>query len=58
MKRFIFVVSFLLVSSGGSLVWAQDFALKLLEKSPRHHEWVEIPSDGKTLYAFVAYPEK
>jgi carboxymethylenebutenolidase len=32
--------------------------LKLLEKSPRHHEWVEIPSDGKTLYAFVAYPEK
>ena len=29
-----------------------------LEKSPRHHEWVEIDrGGGRTLHAFVAYPE-
>jgi carboxymethylenebutenolidase len=40
-----------------SLISAQDFALKQLESSPRHHEWVEIPSGDRTLHAFVAYPE-
>ncbi len=40
-----------------SLINAQDFALKQLENSPRHHEWVEIPSGDRTLHAFVAYPE-
>jgi carboxymethylenebutenolidase len=29
-----------------------------LEKSPRHHEWVEIDrGGGRRLHAFVAYPE-
>lgn len=37
---------------------AQDFALKQLENSPRHHEWVELNSGGRTLHNFVAYPEK
>lgn len=40
-----------------SLISAQDFALKQLESSPRHHEWVEIPSGDRTLHAFVVYPE-
>lgn len=35
----------------------QDFALKQLEESPRHHEWVGIESSGRTLHNFVAYPE-
>jgi len=31
--------------------------LEVLEKSPRHHEWVELENDGRTLYNFVVYPE-
>jgi carboxymethylenebutenolidase len=37
---------------------AQEFALTQLDRSPRHHEWVKIPSGGRTVHAFVAYPEK
>lgn len=28
-----------------------------LENSPRHHEWVKIPSGGRDLWLFVVYPE-
>ncbi|MDA9129041.1 dienelactone hydrolase family protein [Candidatus Gracilibacteria bacterium] len=28
-----------------------------LSDSPRHQEWVEIDNDGKTIHAFVVYPE-
>ncbi len=37
--------------------FAQDYAIQQLENSPRHHEWVEIESNGRTLHTFVAYPE-
>ncbi|HXE97208.1 MAG TPA: dienelactone hydrolase family protein, partial [Dongiaceae bacterium] len=35
-------------------------AKALLERSPRHHEWVDITIPGKDakLSAFVAYPER
>lgn len=36
---------------------AQDFALDQLENSPRHHEWIELGINDRTLYNFVAYPE-
>ena len=36
---------------------AQDFALEQLNESPRHHEWVEVSADGRTVHSFVAYPE-
>lgn len=36
---------------------AVDPALERLEKSPRHHEWVEVASGGRKLQCFVAYPE-
>jgi carboxymethylenebutenolidase len=36
---------------------AQDWAQQKLETSPRHREWVKIPHDGRTVDAFVAYPE-
>ena len=39
-------------------VQAQDFALEQLNNSPRHHEWVQLEVNGKTLHSFVAYPEK
>ncbi len=38
-------------------LFAQDYAIQQLEESPRHHEWVEIESNGRTLHTFVAYPE-
>jgi len=38
-------------------VQAQDYAIKQLEESPRHQEWVKLPSNGRTLYNFVVYPE-
>lgn len=50
------ILSFLLVLTINVLV-GQDFALKQLENSPRHHEWVEIESGDRTLHAFVVYPE-
>jgi len=36
---------------------AQDWALERLNASPRHHEWVTIEHDGRTVEAFVAFPE-
>ncbi len=36
---------------------AQDWAKARLEKSTRHQEWVAIRSGGRTLQAFVVYPE-
>jgi len=37
--------------------FAQDWAKQTLEKSPRHQEWVQIKHDGRTVHAFVVYPE-
>jgi len=36
---------------------AQDWAKANLEKSPRHREWVTLKHDGRTLQAYVVYPE-
>ncbi|MBD3615120.1 MAG: dienelactone hydrolase family protein [Gracilimonas sp.] len=38
-------------------VLAQDYAVEQLESSPRHHEWVTIESNERTLHNFVVYPE-
>lgn len=38
-------------------VFAQDFALKQLENSPRHHEWVEVKSGDRNIRSFVVYPQ-
>lgn len=54
MKKFI-ILFFLFTSA---VVFAQDYALKQLENSPRHHEWVEVTYDDRTVHCFVAYPEK
>ncbi len=52
--KYLFAV-ILLVSV--SFVNGQDFALKQLEASPRHQEWVEVERDGRKIKAFVVYPE-
>lgn len=36
---------------------AQDWAIKNLEASPRHHEWVDITYNDRTVTCFIAYPE-
>ncbi len=42
----------------GGAVAAQDAALDRLEKSPRHHEWVQIANGDRTVHSFVVYPER
>jgi carboxymethylenebutenolidase len=36
---------------------AQDWAKAMLEKSPRHQEWVAIQHDHRVVHAFIVYPE-
>src|SRR6056297_2025005 len=55
MKHSLFTSLLILFTS--PLIIAQDFALEQLEESPRHHEWVEIEYNGRTLTSFVAFPE-
>lgn len=55
MKRLFSIVA--LVSSWLPAVHSQDYALKQLENSPRHHEWVKVKNGDRTVHAFVAFPE-
>jgi carboxymethylenebutenolidase len=36
---------------------AQDWAKSILDKSPRHQEWVKVKYGSRTVDAFVVYPE-
>jgi carboxymethylenebutenolidase len=36
---------------------AQEWARASVEKSPRHREWITVKYGGRTVEAFVAYPE-
>src|SRR5215472_13029352 len=36
---------------------AQDWAKARLDASPRHHEYVPVKRDNRTIQAFVVYPE-
>lgn len=54
MKSLLFVIASFLLTPG---LMAQDYAIEQLENSPRHHEWVEIEYDGRTVHSFAAYPE-
>src|SRR6187455_802258 len=38
-------------------VSAQDWAKKMLEKSPRHGEWVKVKHGNREVQSFVVYPE-
>ena len=49
----------LLLALGAGAISAQPYALARLEQSPRHLEWTTLEgSGGRTLQAFVAYPER
>jgi len=51
-----FLISLIFLYSGK--IYSQDFALKQLENSPRHHEWIQVKSGERNVNCFVAYPEK
>jgi len=42
---------------GSTSAHAQQWAKERLDKSPRHHEWVDIKYGNRTVHAFIAYPE-
>ena len=48
---------FLLLPFAATAAVAQDWAKANLEKSPRHREWVTLKHDGRSLQAYVVYPE-
>jgi len=54
MKSLIVILASLFLTTG---LMAQDYAIDQLENSPRHHEWVDVEYDGRTVHNFVAYPE-
>jgi carboxymethylenebutenolidase len=56
MRRFFFSIALLLL--GTCVASAQDWAKAQLAKSPRHGEWLTIKHDGRSVEAFVVYPEK
>jgi carboxymethylenebutenolidase len=45
------------LSVAASAALAQDWARAKLEKSPRHGEWVTIPHGGRTVHAYLVFPE-
>src|SRR5438067_7661744 len=36
---------------------AQDYVKERLNKSPRHHEWVEVKHGNRVVHCFVVFPE-
>src|SRR5947209_19800193 len=55
MKIKAFLLAAVLLLATGA--FAQDWALKALEQSPRHGEWVTIKAGDRNVSAFVVYPE-
>jgi carboxymethylenebutenolidase len=53
--RFVLCLLLALASVGA---FAQEWAKKRLEDSPRHQEWIELKSGARTLKCFVVYPER
>ena len=51
------LICFFFFVSAITIVQAQDYALKQLEDSPRHNEWVTVKSADRDVHCFVAYPE-
>src|SRR5271170_1987073 len=47
----------LLLPLATSPIHAQDWAKARLDASPRHHEYVNLQHGGRTVQAFVVYPE-
>lgn len=46
-----------LLLCAASTLPAQDWAVKRLDASPRHHEYVTLKAAGRDVQAFIVYPE-
>jgi carboxymethylenebutenolidase len=58
MLRFPKVMSIAVcILTAGICLHAQDWARTRLDASPRHHEYVALKLDNRSLQAFVVYPE-
>ncbi len=55
MKMKVVVIAAVLLFTG--VAFAQDWAVKTLEQSPRHGEWVTVKAGDRNVSAFVVYPE-
>jgi carboxymethylenebutenolidase len=54
-KMIVFIVVLVFLSAPS--LYAQDIAKKILEMSPRHHEWVAVKKGDRSVDSFVVYPE-
>lgn len=54
MKTYVLMLILMLLAAPVS---AQEWAQEQLDDSPRHHEWVEVSSNGRSVHSFVAHPE-
>jgi carboxymethylenebutenolidase len=58
-RRFLaFLFGVVLMCDSGCNARAQEWAKERLKSSPRHGEWVDLKSGGRTIKAFVVYPER
>ena len=55
--RFVKLAAGLLLPLAAASSHAQEWAKARLEASPRHHEYVALKHDNRTVQAFVVYPE-
>lgn len=54
---FLLPLALLLLPRVDTTASAQEWAKANLERSPRHREWVTLQHDGRSLQAYVVYPE-
>jgi carboxymethylenebutenolidase len=58
LRSFLKLLALLLILPvSASVACGQDWAKARLDKSPRHREWVTLKHDGRSLQAYVVYPE-
>jgi carboxymethylenebutenolidase len=50
-------IAWAMVVLGPLAAFGQEHVKTALEKSPRHHEWIEVPNGQRKVHCFVAYPE-
>jgi len=56
-KRISWVAIIAALALAALPAFSQDWAKALLNKSPRHQEWVKITRGSRTIDAFIVYPE-
>ncbi len=58
MRKAVFLLLAAAFALPAQMVMNDDWAFRpMIEKSPRHREWVTIKHDGRSVETFVAYPE-